>query len=57
MTGAGYTSDTSEIVQASWSKVVHDCVAAFKLSESSPLPPHQQNVKWFGSHNSTTQQF
>jgi len=39
MTAIGYISDTEEIVKASWSLVQHDCAAAFKLSERSPLPP------------------
>jgi len=39
MTAVGYISDTEEIVKASWSLFHHDGVAAFKLSEKSPLPP------------------
>jgi len=39
MTAVGYISDTEEIVRASWSLFQHDGVAAFKLSEISPLPP------------------
>jgi len=39
MTAVGYISDTEEIVKASWSLLQHDCAAAFKLSERSPLPP------------------
>jgi len=39
MTAVGYISDTEEILKASWSLFQHDCVAAFKLSERSPLPP------------------
>jgi len=39
MTAVGYISDTDEIVKASWSLLQHDGVAAFKLSERSPLPP------------------
>jgi len=39
MTTIGYISDTEEIVKASWSLFQHDGVAAFKLSERSPLPP------------------
>jgi hypothetical protein len=39
MTAVGYISDTEEIVKASWSLFQHDGVAAFKLSERSPLPP------------------
>jgi hypothetical protein len=39
MTSVGYISDTEEIVKASWSLFQHDGVAAFKLSERSPLPP------------------
>jgi len=39
MTAVGYNSDTKEIVKASWSLFQHDGVAAFKLSERSPLPP------------------
>jgi len=36
--GIGYISDLEEIVKASWSRLHHDGVAAFKLSERSPLP-------------------
>jgi len=39
ITAVGYISDTEEIFKASWSLFQHDGVAAFKLSESSPLPP------------------
>jgi len=39
MSATGYISDTKEIVKASWSLFRHDGVAAFKLSERSPLPP------------------
>ena len=39
MTAVGYISDTEESVKASWSLFEHDSVAAFKLSERSPLPP------------------
>jgi hypothetical protein len=39
MTAVGYISDTEEIIKASWSNSQHDVVAAFKLSEGSPLPP------------------
>jgi len=39
MTTVGYFSDTVESVKASWSIFQHDGAAAFKLSESSPLPP------------------
>jgi len=39
MTAAGYISDTEEIMKASLSLFQHDGVAAFKLSERSPLPP------------------
>jgi len=39
MTAVGYISDTEEIVKASWSLFQHDGLAAFKLSERSPLPP------------------
>jgi len=38
MTAVAYISDTEEIVKLSWSLFQHDCAAAFKLSESSPLP-------------------
>jgi len=38
MTAIGYISDTEEIVKASWSLFHHDAAAAFKLSETSPLP-------------------
>jgi hypothetical protein len=27
------------VINASWSLIQHDCAAAFKLSERSPLPP------------------
>jgi len=39
MTALGYISDTEEIVKASWSNFHHDGVTAFKLSETSPVPP------------------
>jgi hypothetical protein len=39
MTAVGYISDTEESVKASWALFQHDGVAAFKLSERSPLPP------------------
>jgi len=39
MSAVWYISDTEEIVKASWSFFQHDCVADFKLSERSPLPP------------------
>jgi hypothetical protein len=39
MTAVGYISDPQDIVKASWSLFQHDGVAAFKLSERSPLPP------------------
>jgi hypothetical protein len=39
MIAVGYISDTEEIVPASLSLFQHDCAAAFKLSEISPLPP------------------
>jgi hypothetical protein len=39
MTAVGYISDTEEIIKSSWSLFHHDGVAAFKLSERSPLPP------------------
>jgi len=39
MTTVGYISDTEESVNASWSLFQHDGKAAFKSSESSPLPP------------------
>jgi len=39
MTAVGYISDTEEIVKASWSNFQHDGAAAFKLSETSPVPP------------------
>jgi len=39
MAAVGYISDTAENVKASWSLFQHDGVAAFKLSERSPLPP------------------
>jgi len=39
MTAVRYISDTEEIFKASWSLFHQDGVAAFKLSERSPLPP------------------
>jgi len=39
ITGVRYGLDTEEIVKASWSLFQHDGVAAFELSERSPLPP------------------
>ena len=39
MTAVGYTSNTEEIVKASWSHFQHVGVAAFELSERSPVPP------------------
>jgi len=39
MTAVGYVSDTEEIVKAPCSLIQHDGAAAFKLSETSPLPP------------------
>jgi len=39
MTAEEYISDMQEIAKASWSLFHHDSVAAFKLSERSPLPP------------------
>jgi len=39
MTAAGYISDTVESVNASCALFQHDGVAAFELSERSPLPP------------------
>jgi hypothetical protein len=39
MTAVGCRSDPEDIVTASWSLFQHDGVAAFKLSERSPLPP------------------
>jgi len=38
MTAIGYTSETEEIVKASWSLIHHDCAAAFQSSEKSPVP-------------------
>jgi len=38
-TARGYISDTKTIVNASWSLWQHDGAAAFKLSETSLLPP------------------
>jgi hypothetical protein len=38
MNAIRYISDTEEIVKASWSLFQYDGVAAFKLSERSPLP-------------------
>jgi len=39
MTAVGYISDTEKLVEASRSLFHHDGVAAFKLSEKSPVPP------------------
>jgi hypothetical protein len=39
MTVVGYISDLEGIFKVFWSLFQHDGVAAFKLSESSPLPP------------------
>jgi len=39
MTAIGNISDTKEIVKAYWSNCHDDGVAAFKLSEKSPVPP------------------
>jgi len=39
MRAVEYISDTEEIIKASWSNFRHDGVAAFSLSEWSPLPP------------------
>ena len=39
MTAIEYISDTEEIIKASWSNFQHNGVAAFKLSERSPLLP------------------
>jgi len=39
MTAVGYISDTEDILKACWSLLKHDGVAAFTLSERSPLPP------------------
>jgi len=39
MTAVGNTSDTEEIINASWSNYQHDGKAAFELLERSPLPP------------------
>jgi len=38
ITAVEYISDNEEIVKASWSLFQHDGVAAFNLSERSPLP-------------------
>jgi len=38
-TATRYISDTEEIVKESWSKLQHDDVAVFKLSERVPVPP------------------
>jgi hypothetical protein len=38
MTAVGFISDTEEIVKASWLLFQHDGAAAFKLSETSPVP-------------------
>jgi len=39
MTAVEYISDTEELVKAPWSLFHHDGAAAFKLSETSPVPP------------------
>jgi len=39
MTAVGYISDIEETDKAPWSLFQHDCAAAFKFSERSPLPP------------------
>jgi len=39
ITVIGCISDTEEIAKASWSNFQHDGTAAFKLSETSPVPP------------------
>jgi len=39
MTPVGYIMDREKIVKASWSLLQHDGVAAFTLSDRSPLPP------------------
>jgi hypothetical protein len=39
MTAVGYISDMEEIVNSPWLLFQHDGVAAFRLSERSPLPP------------------
>jgi len=39
MIAVGYIVDAGAIIKASWSLFRHDCKAAFKLSEWSPLPP------------------
>jgi len=48
MTAVGYILDTEEIVKASWSLFQHDGVAAFKLSEISPLPPPRSATDLLG---------
>ena len=39
MTSGEYTSDTEELVKASWWNFRHGAGAAFKLSQRSPVPP------------------
>jgi len=39
MTTVGYITDTDDFVKASWSVFQHDGTIAYKLSETSPLPP------------------
>jgi len=39
VTAVGYISDTKEIIKASWTNFQYNGVAAFTLSERSPLPP------------------
>ena len=65
MTALEYISDTDEIVKASWSLFQHDVVAAYKLSEKSPVLPavsrkdlpggptqilNVHQIKWFDRH-------
>jgi hypothetical protein len=39
ITAVGYISNTEEIVKVFWLLFEHDGMAAYKLSEKSPLPP------------------
>ena len=50
MTAIGYILDMQEIVKALWLLFQHDGVAAFKLSETSPLPPSVSAESLPGGH-------
>jgi len=51
MTAVEYISDSEVIVKASWSNFEHNGVAAFKLSERSPLPPAVSAKDFPGGRN------